>query len=322
MLQAWALQRAVEKLGHEACIIDYHRKRGDMVPWWSLKTVRGIYHTLKRMPIEAIRLRKCNQFRNNNLNLAGTQYGGHIKYRDAEAFIVGSDQVFNPLHNETNPDFLLDFVPSGKRRIAYGASIGTDVFSEDYMQMLKTDLPKFDALSVREKSGVEIIKRIAGIDAAVVLDPTLLIKADEYSPLIAGAQREVPSKPYVFLYIIGSHPDSRRIALEKAEEVGAKSIIMMTNGRAEWHLPHLGLFKRLHVFTPADFLLHISNAAHVVTNSFHGTAFSLIFNRSFSSLKNGTSSDSRMATLLSVASDGGIGTLRSRSIVFLKEALS
>ena len=322
VLQAWALQRTIEKLEHEAVIIDYHRQRGDLVPWWSFKSLRQIYHTLKRVPWEAMRLRECDRFRRRHLNLVASQFGGRIAYRDADAYIVGSDQVLNPLHNEKSPDFLLDFAPSGKRRIAYGASFGTDKFDEDYRHLLGTSLPKFDALSVREMSGVETVRKVAGIAASVVLDPTLLLAPDEYTPLMSDALRRTPTVPYVFLYLVGSHPDARRIALGKAKEVGATRIVVMTNSRAEWHWPQTGAFRRIHVFTPADFLSHISQAACVVTNSFHGTAFSLIFKRHFTSLRNGTAGDDRMATLLNAVADGGLARFQSESMRFLQEALA
>ena len=167
------------------------------------------------------------------------------------------------------------------------------------------------------------IKNIAGIDSLVVLDPTLLFDADEYRPLMAGGRSASPSnEPYVFMYIIGNHPDARLIALEKAREIGAKRIVVMTNGRAEWHLPQLGTFRRIHVYSPSDFLAHIASAAYVVTNSFHGTAFSIVFNRHFLSLRNGTSGDSRMTTLLNAVNGGGLETVRHKSIAFLKESLS
>lgn len=322
VLQAWALQRTIEKLGHNASIVDYHRLKGDLVPWWSFKTLRGLFYTFKRFPLEMMRLGKCRRFRKRNLNLVGTQYGGRVSYKDSDAFIVGSDQVFNPTNNESNPDFLLDFAPDGKKRIAYGASFGTDKFLKEYVQMLKDLLPRFYALSVRETTGVETVKRIADIDAQVVLDPTLLLDGSEYRHLFVNELKHIPEDPYVFLYIIGSHSEARRIAEEKAIEIGARNVIVMTNKRAEWHLPQVGMFRRIHVFTPADFLSYISNAAYVVTNSFHGTAFSIIFNRRFEVLKNGTSGDDRMATLLATAESGGLKGLRSKSINFLKASLS
>lgn len=322
VLQAWALQHTIEKLGHDASIIDYHRLKGDLVPWWSLKTLRGLFYTFKRFPFEMIRLWKCRRFRCLNLNLVGTQYGGRVSYKDSDAFIVGSDQVFNPTNNELNPDFLLDFVPSGKNRISYGASFGTDKFPEEYVQKLKDLLPRFKALSVREATGLETVKRITGLDAQVVLDPTLLLDDNEYRHLFVKELKHIPKDPYVFLYVIGSHSDARRIAEEKANETGVKNIIIMTNQRAEWHCPQVGKFRRIHIYTPADFLAYISNASYVVTNSFHGTAFSVIFNRRFTVLKNGTSGDDRMTTLLAAAESGGLKDLRSKSIEFLRESLS
>jgi hypothetical protein len=269
-----------------------------------------------------IRLGKCRRFRKQNLSLVGTQYGGRVRYKDSDAFIVGSDQVFNPTNNELNPDFLLDFVPRGKNRISYGASFGTDKFPEEYVQKLKDLLPRFKALSVREATGLETVKRITGLDAQVVLDPTLLLDDNEYRHLFEKELKHIPKDPYVFLYIIGSHYEARRIAEEKANETGVKNIIIMTNQRAEWHSPQVGRFKRIHIYTPADFLAYISNASYVVTNSFHGTAFSVIFNRRFTVLKNGTSGDDRMTTLLAAAESGGLKDLRSKSIEFLRESLS
>ena len=320
VLQAYALQRTLEKLGHVAEIIDYYRERGDMKPWWSFKSIGGVYHTVKMLIVESLRLGRCRRFRRCHLNLTLPEYGGRVRYRGADAYITGSDQVFNPIHNEGNPDFLLDFVPSGKRRIAYGASFGADVFDEAYTQVLKKHLPLFDALSVREEKGAETIKAISGRTAQVVADPTLLLDEDEYRPLMGCARVRVPADPYVFIYLIGNHPDARRIAREKAGELGAKKIILMTNGRAEWHWPQFGMVKRLYIFTPADFLKLVSNAAYVVTNSFHGTAFSTIFHRQFTSLKNGTAGDARMATLLETLRSIGIEKYRASSIEFLKEA--
>ena len=200
VLQAWALQWTIEKLGHEACIIDYHRECGDMMPWRSFRSPVHIWHTLKRTPWEALRIRNCNRFRRRYLNLAGTQYGGRVRYDGADAYIVGSDQVFNPVNNEGNPGFLLDFVPAEKRRIAYAASFGREDFSDGYAQMLKSHLPQFDALSVREGSGAETVKRIADVDAQVVLDPTLLHNAEEYRPLMEEERSvSLPLEPYVFM---------------------------------------------------------------------------------------------------------------------------
>ena len=322
VLQAYALQRVLEKMGHEAAIIDYYRERGDLKPWWSFSSVGGIYHTAKRLFVESLRLRKCRAFRCRHLNLTTAEYGGRVQYRGADAYITGSDQVFNPVHNENNPDFLLDFVPPGKRRIAYGASFGTDMFDDGYTSMLKASLPRFDALSVREEKGAETIRKLSGIPAQIVADPTLLLDADEYSPLMASASMRVPEGPYVFVYLIGNHHDAMRIAMEKAGETGARRILLMTNGRAEWHWPQFGMVRRVWVFTPADFLALISSAAHVVTNSFHGTAFSVIFSRSFTSLKNGTAGDARMETLLETLRSAGIEKYRASSIDFLKRALA
>lgn len=322
VLQAWALQRTIEKLGHQAVVIDYHRARGDMVPWWSFRSPRQIYYTLRRFPWEVLRLRACDCFRRTCLHLVGTQHGGAVAYRDADAFITGSDQVLNPVHNEMNPSFLLDFVPTGKRRIAYGASFGTDAFGAEYCRMLSVSLPKFTALSVRERTAAETARRLAGVGAQVVLDPTLLLDAEEYKPLMSLPHRRVPTEPYVLLYVIGSHPKAWHVAEEKAREIGAKRIVAMTNQRAEWHLPQVGLSRRLNVFTPVDFLAHVAGAAYIVTNSFHGTAFSVIFKRQFTSMSNGTAGDDRMATTLDVVSNGSLGGARIRSIDFLKEALS
>lgn len=297
VLQAFALQRTLEKMGHDARLLDYHRERGDIVPWWSFSSLRGVYYTIRRLPLEFCRLRKCDAFRRRALSLIATQYGGRIGHTDADAYIVGSDQVFNPIHNECNPSFLLDFVPLGKKRIAYGVSFGTTRFSNEYRVSMSTHLPHFTAISVREKEGMQIVKEIANRGATLVCDPTLLLNASEYDAFKSNAAE---CCPYGFVYLIGNSPNARKIAAQIAERMGIERVLVCTNRRAEWHCPRHGIFREKYVYAPDDFLQYISHAAFVVTNSFHGTAFSILYQRPFFTLMNGTAGDSRMQTMLGV----------------------
>lgn len=297
VLQAFALQRTLEKMGHDARLLDYHRERGDIVPWWSFSSVRGAYYTIRRLPLEFCRLRKCDAFRRRALSLIATQYGGRIEHTDADAYIVGSDQVFNPIHNEGNPNFLLDFVPEGKRRIAYGASFGTTRFTDEYRALMQMHLPQFDNISVREAEGVGIVRDVAKRDATLVCDPTLLLDVVEYERFECP-RRRAERTPYGFVYLIGNPPQARRIAAQVAERMGVGRVLVCTNRRAEWHWPRHGIFREKYVYAPDDFLRYVSEAAFIVTNSFHGTAFSILYQRPFFTLMNGTDGDLRMQTML------------------------
>ncbi len=208
---------------------------------------------------------------------------------DCEAFVVGSDQVWRPVYNGVSQmTMFLDFARSKKniKRIAYAASFGIDNLSEfmpaqiEYCGKL---LQKFDAVSVREDSGVELCKNYLGITNAVhLIDPTLLLDKREYERLteIAG-EKTVSDRNFTAAYILDKTPEKD----------------MASNKIASLLKTELKDLKGLSV---AQWIAGIRDAEFVVTDSFHGTAFSIIFNKRFITIGNSARGMARFNSLLKI----------------------
>lgn len=189
------------------------------------------------------------------------------------AFITGSDVVWNPYnHNKVNDrGFFLDFVPKGVKRIAYAPSIGVCELPDESKCDLKELLEKFDALSIREKSGSVLVKNETGIDIPVVLDPTLLLDLIEYEKVISEP-KDIP-KEYIAVYKFGNISDTD----EKIREISSKlnlPIVFIPSGFTTEYTIRYDL-------GPGEFLSVIKNASLVLTDSFHCSIFSLIFHTPF-----------------------------------------
>ena len=188
--------------------------------------------------------------------------------------IAGSDQIWNPTifpDGRFDPVFFGAFSPL--RKIAYAPSFGVGHLPEGMEEELNGYLAGFSHLSVRESSGRDIVREAAGREAEVVLDPTLLPPAEEWSAL--AAERTVAGD-YILCYCI-----SRSGALEPyirrlAEETGLP-VVQLCGTRRKLHPKAKLIFDA----GPAEFLSLFQNAAYVCTNSFHGTVFSVQFQRPF-----------------------------------------
>lgn len=192
---------------------------------------------------------------------------------DLDAFITGSDQVWNPvIHNNTNdPGYFLDFVPIDKRRIAYAPSIGVDHIPESCKIDLKCYLDKFHAISIRERSGADIIRSVCGIDVPVVLDPTLLLTSSEWDEF--SQSTSFLPKEYILCYKFGKSRvmDATIKTLSKQLQLPVVAIPASPETK----------FKTDFRIGPGEFLSAIKNARIVCTDSFHASVFSIIYNKPF-----------------------------------------
>lgn len=203
---------------------------------------------------------------------------------DCDAFVVGSDQVWRPAYNNQNLlTMFLDFARSRKniRRVAYAASFGLDNASEFHPEILKICarlLQKFDAVSVREDSGVGLCRDYFGVNGAEhLLDPTLLLDAEDYCRVCASvpARRE----DFVASYIL----DKSAMKTATVEKVAGT----LNCGNAE-----------LNGLSVPEWLAGFRDAQFVVTDSFHGTVFSIIFNKPFIAVGNAARGMARFDSLL------------------------
>ena len=207
---------------------------------------------------------------------------------DFGVYLVGSDQVWRPRYNTHLQNFYLDFTQGyDVRRIAYAASFGVDNWEADENTTTQIRLlaQNFDGISVREESGVELCRKYLGVEAQWVLDPTMLLSVEDYLELVKAEQKSA-NVPYIGAYLL----DLTKEKLAAVERLSR-----------ELSLPirYLGRMTRREYPSIESWLAGIANAEYVVTDSFHGTVFSIIFRKQFLSVYNLGRGNARFESLLS-----------------------
>jgi len=210
----------------------------------------------------------------------------------AGTFIVGSDQLWNPLIGRVNDDLFLDFVSPENRRLAYATSFGnrgTTKFKPDFIQKHSANLQKFNAISVREGYAVDTAREVFGVEATQVVDPVFLLPASAYDTLADKAGVDM-SGDYLAVFYLDPTPEKRAVALALADRLGLQRIVVIPNpdgGRPlSEELFADPRFEILAEDAPENFLHAYRKSSYVVTDSFHGTAFATIFGKPFSSIYN------------------------------------
>lgn len=211
---------------------------------------------------------------------------------DVGAFVVGSDQLWNPLIGRVNDDLFLDFVSPERRRIAYATSFGNRgiaKFKPEFVEKHSANLKKFDAISVREAYAVNTAKVVFEVEATQVVDPVFLLPRADYEALADKAPLKV-SGEYLAVFFLDPNPEKRDVALAIADKLGLQRIVVIPNpdnGHKVAKRVFSGdRFEILSQDAPEIFLHAYRNSRYVVTDSFHGTAFAVIFNKPFSSIYN------------------------------------
>lgn len=278
VLQAYALQKTLFSLGIDNEIIDYRCRKIDDA--YRLKHF-GENRTAKELAKWALTIKnnknaqkKFDAFKRDALQLS-TVYDRATIHRANErfdAFITGSDQVWNFYLNGGDYTYLLDFAAEGKKKISYAASMGSAAAKKSDEAQIKKELLTFDAVSVREKPLQAYIRQTMGISPALVLDPTLLLGKEDYD---FPSDWKKPAGSYIFVYTIAPTPHIDGAARALSEKTGYPVI---------WG--HMSYRKKKGVqnatgLSPAAFVRYIKNAAYVLTSSFHGMAFSIIMEKQF-----------------------------------------
>ena len=289
-LQAFALQKKLLELGHDVEIINYIHQ--DIVKQnISIKNrITGILKTYgnknifyyKELKVVDCKTRdKFQEFRNKNFLLSKEKYSEYtdlLKCDDKyDAFVCGSDMIWTPSFQIEHRVYFLQFCNS-KKRIAYAPSFGTNFIMANLEKDFGNYIKSFSNLSCREDSGVDLIYRMVDRHAELVLDPTQLIKKEEWEKYFIKEKHE---KKYVLCYLFGaSHKITRwykSLACEIANHYKAEIRYMPMNRSEQVHELHYGDAS----YGPIDFLNLIYNAEFVITNSYHGFMFSLIFEKPF-----------------------------------------
>lgn len=287
-LQALALGLMIEKEGLNVEIVHYERPIWHVFPKWLLK-----FHFLEPLYLFKAYLRKnknviqqneCRKFVAKHVALSKTYYSCQElenKPPKADIYLTGSDQVWNTTHNHgVDKAFYLGYAPENAPRYAYAASIGMSQIPTEYADETRELLAKYRRISVRERSNIDLLASI-GIKSEQVLDPTLLLTCVEWKKY---ARPMTFTEPYLLVYSVESKV--RDVVVGKVAQKVASS-----KGLKIYEVNYFGANKTIpgcdkHFFhaTPDLFLALIANASYVVVSSFHGTAFSINFNKDFISV--------------------------------------
>ena len=317
ILQAYALQTVLERMGHD--VVVYQKDflyYNNQLPLWKypfsyckrlLKKVLidkriPLNIEKKRMREEPIIRQHLNQFINNHIHLVKIDKPRDIDLSAVDCIIVGSDQIWRPVHlmflyKSHVQEFFLDFAKDWKgKRLAYAASFGVDKWelSSEETSICKELAKSFDAISVREDTGVRLSDEYLGIKAEQVLDPTLLLQRSDYIKLIkeTNVQRY---KGKLFGYILDKTPEKIAIVEKIAKERGLQPFfINLSFGDIKDPVE-----QRI-MPSVEQWLTFFYDAEFVVTDSFHGCVFSIIFNKRFVTIGNEERGMSRFKSLLSL----------------------
>lgn len=296
VLQAFALKTAINEECHsDAHIINFRTER-QKDQYRPLTKRRGLKYLVKngyfllnyRKRLE--KYKKFESFINERLVQNEVEYPSldemYLLKEKYDYYISGSDQIWNPIPNDFDEAYFLPFVTSGKR-IAYAPSFGGKRWSDT--KRLRGLLEAYDYLSVREFEGQQYLTEVLGRQVEVMPDPTLLLDKEGYEALVG---ERLVQKDYIFFYTLFASKEMIQIVSDISDKLGMPVIISNISNQYEI----FNRFVKIKDCGPSDFLSLIKYSKLNVVTSFHGTVFSVIFNKPFFAI-NGMD-DCRIATLL------------------------
>lgn len=307
VLQACALQNTLTGMGYSAQIIQYldQKKKQSRIPKVKRIAHNLWYDVIKRGLLRDIKWRRICDFVEKYDTLSEKAYfsNGAI-HRDPpqyEVYITGSDQVWNPGITGNDETYYLTFAPAETIRMSYGASLGNISVLQRDPEKMAYMLCQLDAISVREQDTACAISDLINKPVSQVLDPTLLLDAQRWMTFTAPMEAMV-KQPYILCYYMPGNPAMERGIRNIAERLREKTKLPIVNiGKKDWH--RLRFCKEdLFDHGPLEFLWLMQHASYVVTNSFHGTAFSINFGKPFyvPTADNESSATTRTSRILSL----------------------
>lgn len=282
ILQTYALKKVLEKEKIQVYNINYY------LP----KTIE--LKNIIKYVVYFYRNTKFKRFKKTKINLTqkvrdiNSDFLNNYK---CDIYIAGSDQIWNqqiPMKYRKN--FYLDFVKNNEKKIAYAASTGRDYVNEDEKKIIGKFLDDFDYISMREKTGVKIYQQLTCKKIENVLDPTLLLKKDEWNEIVNN--HEINSN-YICVYTLGAGKELTNYIEKISERLNVKIIDI------SYKRNYKNEIKNINDAGPEEFLGLIKNSEYVITNSFHGMVFSIIYKKNFWVFKRGNM-NSRIFDLLKI----------------------
>ncbi|MGA6878195.1 polysaccharide pyruvyl transferase family protein [Acinetobacter sp. AND/436] len=309
-LQAFALQKTLISMGYEVETLNYQWKKiSDLKKLLSvlkhkILSNRQVYPFFEK-ELEVLKSEHI-RFIDSNINYSPILYSieeikKYFNSKDFDAVIVGSDQVWRVAYSPRIESFFLDFLSDKKgiKKIAYSASFGIDEWQFDTEKTLeiKSLLYQFNAVSVRESSAVSLCQQYLNIKVKHTLDPTLLLEAREYLKLLNSQQIDSKNIGKIFVYILDRNESKKKIIKSISKKLGKETFYNQPGKTVKE-----GFFIKdldLYIYPPIEnWIKSFTEADFIVTDSFHGTVFSIIFNKPFISIVNKERGASRFESLL------------------------
>lgn len=292
-LQCFALQYYLRSINFDPFLIRYYPDNDRYKELKKIKVLKIIKNPIKiiyffknRMnffvsnQVKKKHSRKILEFREKYIKMFQKEYFSYTMLKndppDADIYLAGSDQIWNV--NEKDFDLqnavFLNFGNKKIKRISYAASFSKQEISQNWINEIKPLIQKMDFISVREKSAIDICKKCGRNDAVQVIDPTLLNYADNYRNLYKTECTRMAKGKYCFVYEINAKSAFSYNKLNRWCKQKGLSIIYVTGHNSS------KIGKQWYATIP-EWLMLIDNASYVVTNSFHGAMFSLLFHKQF-----------------------------------------
>ena len=266
-LQAYALKKVIESLGYNVGLItsSHHptlKKVIDIVLYrtWPFYYI-SYYKTLDKKKVFTKRFLNEIYLRSQN-----------PLFDNFQAFVCGSDQIWAP--NQFSPYYMLSFVPNEVNKISYAASIGLEEIPDELVEKYKKNIGRINHVSVREDTGKKLLKERCGIEATVVLDPTLLADKGTWDKI--KKKSDIKSK-YIFCYFLRKDHKYKEVVKEYAVQNDLEIYGVSDNPNdSEW----MHLFNHIQV-GPREFIGLVDEAHMIITDSYHGTIFRMLYHKKF-----------------------------------------
>jgi hypothetical protein len=293
ILQAYALQTALKRMGHEVWLI----RRAANIPAWKLPL-----SFIKRALLQYIFRKDIQVFIDTHIRPQTSIYYStkglkKLNKYHYDAFIVGSDQVWREKFNRSwKKNYFLDFVNNTSIRIAYAASFGVDTwdYNEGDTKELAQLAGRFDGISVREDSGISLCKNHLNVSAEHVLDPVMLLEYSDYLKLIPSIEK-TNSTGGIFACMLDDSDEKRSILDTLSRSMQCTSFTMYSNSS------HRGTVSRYTILpSVTHWLQSFHTARYVVTDSYHGCVFAILLNKPFLAIGNEYRGLTRFTSLLKI----------------------
>lgn len=279
----YALQQTIEKLGYSTLMVHYPRLKPDDGRMKGRHSIR---------------------FAEEHYDISPSYHVSEIKVLNqyCDAFVLGSDQLWNyGVTKIFGHSYFLDFAEDNKKKIAYATSFGSGDFQapQEFTDKAVQCMRRMDAISVREKEGVDICKRVFGVKATHVLDPVLMADPHVLGDLADNSGLD-EKEPYIATYILDPTPEKREALLHVSKKLDRKLVNMLDGWYNKFpaNKKKLDLPNTVENLQVEQWLYYFKNSDFVITDSFHGTCMAILFNKPFIAIGNPARGSSRFESLL------------------------